>query len=185
MDFLRRLDRGFDKLMDVMLLLSGLLVLLDTVAVAQDVIIRKSFDWTWAPLYELLTFTLVWITFLGCAAIYRDHGHVKMDSILGMLSKRARTLVDFITSCAVAVLCVMMLFLTARLTLHDAQTHFVLATIMNPIKWPIEIIIPIAFLMLFVQAIRHAVVYLKAFRSGESARPAKSAEPSQPAEPAA
>ncbi len=182
MHFLGKLDRAFDKLMNVMLLLSGILVIVDTVAVAQDVIVRKTFDWTWAPLYELLQYSLVWITFLGCVAIYRDHGHVKMDSMVAMLPKRAGNLINFITSCAVALLCILMLFLTARLTLHDAQTHFVLASVLNPVKWPIEIIIPIAFLMLFVQSIRHGVTYFRAFRSGE---PLEADKPAEPAEPAA
>ena len=57
----------------------------------QDVIIRKAVDFTWAPLYEILTFSLVWMTFLGTTAIYRDNGHVKLDSFRMVLPKRAQT----------------------------------------------------------------------------------------------
>lgn len=165
MEFLRKMEKVFDKTMDVMLMISGVIVLFATAAVVQDVIIRKAFDFTWAPLYEILTYSLVWMTFLGTTAIYRDLGHVKLDSFIQFLSKRALALLSFITSCAVVALCAFLLFYTARLNINDYLNDFRLATILNPPKWPIEIIIPIAFLMLCVQAIRHSVTYFKAYRS--------------------
>ncbi len=173
MEFLRRTERAFDKMMDVMLLISGIIVVLDTIAVVQDVIIRKAFDFTWAPLYEILTYSLVWMTFLGTTAIYRDNGHVKLDSFLQLLSQRKQTLVNLITSCAVVVLCLFLLFLTARLNVNDFLNDFRLATILNPPKWPIEIIIPLSFLMLSIQAVRHSVTYFKTYRSGEVTEPAE------------
>jgi C4-dicarboxylate transporter, DctQ subunit len=173
MNFLRKAERVFDKVMDVMLLLSGAIVIVDMVLVAQDVIVRKAADFTWAPLYEILTYSLVWMTFLGTAAIYRDKGHVKLDSLVQFFSERKQNLISFVTSCAVALLCIFMTFLTARLTINDYLNHFVLATILNPPKWPIEIIIPIAFFMLFIQAIRHSVSYFRAYRSEEPAEPAE------------
>jgi len=178
MRFLQKAGRAFDKLVNFLLLLSAILILLDTLAIAQDVIVRKIADFTWAPLYELLTYTMVWLTFLGTAAIYRDNGHVRMESILGMLSKRAQDLLNFATSCVVVLLCLCCLFLTARLTINDYLNHFVLATVLNPVKWPIEMIIPISFLVLTVQAVRHTVNYFKAYRQPTSSTPA---EPQRPA----
>ena len=173
MEFLQKAGRVFDKVVDAMLLISGAIILFATIAVVQDVIIRKAAAFTWAPLYEILTYSLVWMTFLGTTAIYRDDGHVKLDSFLQMLPKRAQTLIHFLTSCAVALLCLLLVFLTARLTVWDYQNNFQLATILNPPKWPIEIIIPINFALLFIQAIRHSVRYFKAYRSGGLAKPAE------------
>jgi TRAP-type C4-dicarboxylate transport system permease small subunit len=172
MEFFRKAEKVFDKTVSIMLLISGAIVLFDCAAVVQDVIIRKTTDFTWSPLYEILTYSLVWMTFLGTTAIYRDDGHVKLDSFMQLLPKRAQTLVHFITSCAVAVLCAFLLFLTARLTANDYQNHFVLATVLNPPKWPIEIIIPFNFVLLFIQAIRHSVRYFMAYRSEGLATPA-------------
>jgi C4-dicarboxylate transporter DctQ subunit len=172
MKFFRKAERVFDKTVSAMLLVSGVIVLIDMLAVVQDVIIRKAFDFTWAPLYEILTFSLVWMTFLGTTAIYRDDGHVKLDSFLQLLPKRVQTLTHFITSCAVALLCLFLLFLTARLTINDYRNHFVLSTVLNPPKWPIEIIIPFNFILLFFQAVRHAVRYLSEYRSEGLAKPA-------------
>ncbi len=171
MNLLRRAGRLFDRVMSVMLFLSGIIIIIDVALVAQDVIIRKSFDFTWAPLYEILTYSLVWMSFLGTAAIYRDDGHVKLDSFLQFLPQRARTLVNFVTSCAIVLLCLFLCFLTVRLTVRDYLNHFVLASILNPPKWPIEIIIPIALFMLAIQAVRHAVRYYQAFRAPAPAEP--------------
>ena len=179
MNVLRKAGRAFDKVMDVMLLLAGAIVIIDTILVAQDVIIRKVANYTWSPLYEVLTYSLVWMTFLGTAAIYKDNGHVKLDSFLGMLPKRTQTFINFLTSCAVALLCIFMTFLTGRLTIDDFINGFTLSSILDPPKWPIEIIIPIAFIMLFVQAIRHSVNYFNLYRHGEPGETAEVAEPTK------
>lgn len=177
MEFLQKAGKRFDQTVNVMLLISGAIVLFDCAAVVQDVIIRKAVDFTWAPLYEILTYSLVWMTFLGTTAIYRDDGHVKLDSFLQFIPQKAQKMVHFITSCAIAVLCLFLLFLTARLTYNDYQNHFILATILNPPKWPIEIIIPFNFVLLAIQAVRHAYNYLKAYQSVGVLTPESATQP--------
>jgi TRAP-type mannitol/chloroaromatic compound transport system permease small subunit len=56
-----------------------------------------------------------------------------------------------------------MLYYTVKLTLADYQANFILASILNPPKWPIEIIIPIGFFMLFLQLIRNTRDFLKRY----------------------
>jgi TRAP-type C4-dicarboxylate transport system permease small subunit len=165
MDFLRRAGFIFDKIIDYMLLTAAVIIVLDALAVSQDVIIRKFFDFTWAPLFEIITYTLLWMTFLGTTSLMRSLGHVKMDSITGRLKPKTLALVNFITSCACAVLMGLMIYYTVTLTAHDYQIHFVLATVLNPVKWPIEIIIPIGFITLFIQLIRNAYKFMGLFRA--------------------
>jgi TRAP-type C4-dicarboxylate transport system permease small subunit len=164
MKILRRAGFVFDKAIDYMLLTAAVIIVLDAVVVSQDVLIRKFFDFTWAPLFELVTFTLLWMTFLGATALMRSLGHVKMDSVTSRLEPKTQTLVNFITSCACVFLLGGIAYYTIRLTVHDYQTHFVLATILNPIKWPIEIIIPIGFFMLFIQVIRNAYNFYNSYK---------------------
>ncbi len=146
----------FDKIIDFMLLTAAAIVVLDALAVSADVILRKALNFTWAPLYEIITYSLLWMTFLGTTAIMRMKGHVKMDSLTSRLSSKnealVNTIIHFICLAPVGI----MLFYTCKLMITDYQTNFVLASILNPPKWPIEIIIPIGFLMLFVQIIRNA-----------------------------
>ena len=167
MNFMHKAGRAFDKTLTAMLVISGLIVFVQAVWISVDVIVRKSFDWTWAPSFEILSYSLVWMTFLGTAAIYRDRGHVVMEAIVQRFPARAQNISASSRRCAVMGLCLFLFFYTARLTVRDYQEHFILASILNPPKWPIEIVIPLSFLMLFIQSIRHVVTYYRAYQSGE------------------
>ncbi|OGO43020.1 MAG: hypothetical protein A2137_06790 [Chloroflexi bacterium RBG_16_58_8] len=165
MKILHRAGIVFDKVIDYMLLFAAALVVVDAVAVSQDVIIRKIWNFTWSPLFEIITFTLLWITFLGTTALMRAQSHVRMDSVTGRLPPRFQALLNFITSSACTLLLVGITVYTVRLTVSDYQTHFTVATIMNPVKWPIEIIIPIGFFTLFIQVIRNAYGFLNTYKA--------------------
>ncbi len=163
MKFLYKAGNLFDKIVDIMLLSAAVIVVLNAIVVSQDVIIRKIFGFTWPPLYEVITYSLVWMTFLGTTAIMRMHSHVKMESMIGRLSLKRQALINGITSSLCALLNIGIIFYTARLTLSDYQTHFILATILNPPKWPIEIIIPIGFSTLVIQILRNTFGFFKTY----------------------
>jgi C4-dicarboxylate transporter DctQ subunit len=164
MKILRKAELIFDKTVDWMLAAAAAIVVLDALAVSADVILRKAVGFTWAPLYEIITYTLLWMTFLGTTAIMRMNGHVKMDSLTGQLSPATAALLNSITHGVCILIAGIMLFYTVRLTFTDYQTNFVLASILNPPKWPIEIIIPVGFFMLFIQLIRNTTAYFKKYR---------------------
>src|SRR4030042_3832521 len=89
----------FDKIVDYMLLTAAVIVVLDAIVVSVDVLLRKFIGFTWAPLYEIITFTLLWMTFLGTTAIMRMNSHVKMDSLTGQLSPKTEALLNSINNC--------------------------------------------------------------------------------------
>jgi TRAP-type C4-dicarboxylate transport system permease small subunit len=170
MEILHRAGVVFDKIIDYMLLAAAIIIVFDAVAVSQDVIIRKFIGFTWSPLFEIITFTLLWMTFLGTTSLMRSLGHVKMDSLTGRLEPRTQALVNFITSCACVLLMALMIYYTVKLDVQDYQSHYTLATIVRPVKWPIESIIPIGFIMLGIQLIRNARNFLNTYR-GTPGRP--------------
>jgi TRAP-type C4-dicarboxylate transport system permease small subunit len=165
MKALRKAEIIFDRIIDYMLMAAAAIVVLDALAVSADVIVRKVIDFTWAPLYEIITYSLLWMTFLGTTAIMRKNGHVKMDSLTSQLSPKTQALVHTVTHCVCVLLAGVMLFYTVKLTITDYKTNFVLASILNPPKWPIEIIIPIGFFMLFVQIIRNTKGFFERYRA--------------------
>lgn len=164
MKTLRKAEIIFDKIIDYMLMAAAVIVVLDALAVSADVILRKAIGFTWAPLYEIITYSLLWITFLGTTAIMRMNGHVKMDSLTSQLSPKPAALLNTISHGVCVLLSGIMLFYTIKLTITDYQTNFVLASILNPPKWPIEIIIPVGFFMLFIQLIRNTSAYFERYR---------------------
>ena len=164
MKALRKAEILFDKIIDYMLMAAAAIVVLDALAVSTDVILRKVIGFTWAPLYEIITYSLLWMTFLGTTAIMRMNGHVKMDSLTSQLSPKTEALLNGITHCFCVLLAGVVLFYAIKLTVSDYQTDFILASILNPPKWPIEIIIPIGFLMLLIQIIRNAKDFFERYK---------------------
>jgi|WetSurMetagenome_2_1015567.scaffolds.fasta_scaffold791541_1 C4-dicarboxylate transporter, DctQ subunit len=160
---LQKVEFIFDKIIDLMLTLAAVIIVLDALAVSMDVILRKVIGFTWSPLYEIITYSLLWMTFLGTTAIMRKNGHVKMDSITGILSKKNEALLNVISHSVCILVAAVMLFYTIKLTTADYQGNFFLASILNPPKWPIEIIIPIGFFMLFLQLIRNTRDFFKRY----------------------
>ena len=67
--------------------------------------LRSPFSWT----VEIVSYTLLWMTFLGAAWLLRSEGHVRLDVVVNQLSPRAQAIINFITSIVGAVTC---LFLT-------------------------------------------------------------------------
>ncbi len=163
MKTLQKTEFLFDKIIDYMLTLAAVIIVLDALAVSMDVILRKAIGFTWPPLYELITYSLLWMTFLGTTAIMRQNGHVKMDSVTGALSPKNEALSSVISHSICILIAAIMLYYTVKLTLADYHASFILASILNPPKWPIEIIIPIGFFMLFIQLIRNTRDYIKRY----------------------
>lgn len=165
MKTLHKAEIIFDKIIDYMLMAAAAIVVLDALAVSADVILRKAIGFTWSPLYEIITYSLLWMTFLGTTAIMRMNGHVKMDSLTSHLSPKKEALLNSITHGFCVLLIGVILFYTIKLTITDYKTNFILASILNPPKWPIEIIIPFGFFLLFIQTIRNAREFFDRYKS--------------------
>jgi TRAP-type C4-dicarboxylate transport system permease small subunit len=163
MKTMQKAENIFDKIIDFMLTIAAVIVVLDALAVSMDVILRKVIGFTWAPLYEIITYSLLWMTFLGTTAIMRKNGHVKMDSITGSLSAKNEALLNVISHSVCILVAGIMLYYTIKLTTADYQGNFILASILNPPKWPIEIIIPIGFFMMFLQLTRNTRDFIKRY----------------------
>ncbi len=90
MKTLQKVEFIFDKIIDLMLTLAAIIIVLDALAVSMDVILRKTIGFTWAPLYEIITYSLLWMTFLGTTAIMRKNGHVKWIPSQAFFQKKMR-----------------------------------------------------------------------------------------------
>ena len=155
----------FDKVVDVFMYLAAAIVIFDAVAVTLDVILRYTLSLTWAGLFEVTEYTILWITFLATTWVLRANIHVRTEMVVNFLNPKHKSLTNIIASIICIFLLAFMTWYTAKLTLHDIQTHFVLSSVLEPIKWPIEIIIPIGFFLLLLQLIRNVHGYLVNWRA--------------------
>jgi C4-dicarboxylate transporter DctQ subunit len=154
----------FDKIVSILMYVASFLIVLDAVWVTIDVMIRYSFHINFAPLLEITEYTLIWMTFLGTTWIMRTNTHIRTDMIVNSLKPKPKVMVNIITSIICACLLAALTWYTAKLTLFDQQTNFKMSSILEPIKWPIEIVIPVGFFMLFTQLVRNISKYLAAWK---------------------
>ena len=84
---LRLVDR---LLLRVELALAALSLVVATVGVAVGVFFRSLLDDPLAWTNELAVLGLVWLTFIGASAVYKERGHIAVDAFSHLLSMPAR-----------------------------------------------------------------------------------------------
>jgi len=105
---------------------------------------------------------------MGVSYVQRDGGHVRMDMVVGALRGRLLYLAAFITTLAVLILIVLLIWgtwshftrsfdLTAPLWSRDSSMDIAL-----PI-WPAKLLAPIAFSVLGLRLMLQLWAYAKAF----------------------
>jgi C4-dicarboxylate transporter DctQ subunit len=144
----------FDRTITALMAMSCALIVLDALAVTVDVLMRKFFGITYVYLFEMTEFSLLWMTFLGTAWIMKNNNHIRVDLVVNRLNPRHGAIVIIVASIISVLVLMLATGYSAWLTWHDYQTHFILSTILRPVKWSVEIIIPIGFLLLLIQLIR-------------------------------
>jgi TRAP-type C4-dicarboxylate transport system permease small subunit len=145
----------FDRTITIMMIVSGVLILLDALFVTIDVLMRYAFSITYIGIFELTEYSLLWMTFMGAAYIMRNNGHVRVDAVINLLNPKNGAIMNMIASVISLFILMVVTFYSTKLTLHDFRTGFTLSGILKPVKWPIEIIIPIGFFMLFLQVLKN------------------------------
>lgn len=91
LDLARSALRGLDgALLRVELALSALALIVATGSIAIGVFFRTLLDDPLAWTNELAVLGLVWLTFLGASAVFKERGHIAVDAISFLLPAPAR-----------------------------------------------------------------------------------------------
>lgn len=163
-----------DKVITVLAVFAAALILADALAVSVEVLLRRFCGITHAELFEITEYSLLWITFLAVTWLLKSNGHIRVDIVPSRLSPRNRAILNIITSIICTILFGFITWFSIKLTLHDFQTGFIIGSVLRPLKWPIEIIMAIGFLLLFIEMLRKFFGYLTDWRvlcRGETKKP--------------
>lgn len=147
---LSRLDRGLYRIERQLALLSGLAVFSLMVLAVFSVGGRNFFNQPLPGYVDWIEQIMPLIAFMGVAYTQRDGGHIRMDIFVGMFQGRALWLIELITTLAVLVLMLLLVWgswahfersfdWNAPLWSRDSTIDIAL-----PI-WPAKILAPIAF----------------------------------------
>lgn len=89
-DFLTALDRLLGRLE---WLVAGLCMVTIVVSTALGVLFRDLLDAPLAWANDLGVLALLWLTFIGASALYKEQGHIAVDALAQMLPDRVRKVV--------------------------------------------------------------------------------------------
>lgn len=168
---LSRLDRGLHRLETFLALLSGLAVFSLMVLAVVSVGGRNFANQPLPGYVDWIEQVMPLIAFMGIAYTQRDGGHIRMDIVVGALRGRALYLAEFITTFAILVLMVLLVWgtwahfdrsfdFTAPMWSRDSSMDIGL-----PI-WPAKLLAPVAFSVLCLRLALQLWGYGRAFISG-------------------
>jgi TRAP-type C4-dicarboxylate transport system permease small subunit len=151
----------FDRIINLMAVLAGILMMLTLFLVCGDIgtklTIGRSLPWV----AEIVEYCLLWLTFLGTSWVLKQNSHIRMDMVVDKLNPRHRSVLNAVTSFLGAMVCLIIAWYSAKVTWQHFQTGYKLLTFMTLPSALINFIIPIGFISLTVQFVRRGHGFLK------------------------
>jgi TRAP-type C4-dicarboxylate transport system permease small subunit len=144
----------FDKLVDFLAALAGVILLFITAAVCYTIGMRYLFTKTTIWLMQTTEYALLWIVFLATTWLLREKGHITTDVIYTHLNEKTRRYLDFIMFIIGGVACAFMVYFGIDYTRECIIKGITDVRGVTIPKWTIFIIIPIGSILLTIQFFR-------------------------------
>ena len=166
-----RIDRGLLSLERVLALVSGLAVFALMILAVVSVSGRNFFNQPIPGYVDWIEQAMPLIAFMGIAYTQREGGHIRMDLLVGALRGRAMWAAEFVTTLAILILMVLLVWGTwahfqrsfdwnAPLFSRDSSMDIGL-----PI-WPAKLLAPVAFSVLVARLCLQLFIYGRATITG-------------------
>ncbi len=101
----------FDKLLDLMVGLAGVILVFITAAVCYTIGMRFLFTRTTIWIMPVTEYALLWIVFLATAWLLREGGHITTDVVYTHLGGRAKRYLDCVMFVVGGLTCAVLFFL--------------------------------------------------------------------------
>jgi TRAP-type C4-dicarboxylate transport system permease small subunit len=148
--------RFFDKLLNVMAALAGVILVFIVAAVCYTIGMRFFFKQTTIWIIQTTEYALLWIVFLATAWLLKEGGHIKTDIIYVHLNTKTKNYLDLVMNVIGAVVCAMVVYLS---TVYMCDCIINAVTDVRAVTVPksaVFAIIPIGSLLLVIQFLRIA-----------------------------
>lgn len=123
-----------------------------------NAIVRKAFNWSSNGLLEIQWYLFSAVFLFGAAYTLRHNEHVRIDVIVGHLSKRTQAWIElFGTTFFLMPMCLMMLWMAAPWAMHSIQSGEESVNAGGLILWPVKLMLPIGFLFLTLQGVSELI----------------------------
>jgi len=151
---LRKAGNIFDRLLDLLVILAGIIISFITISVCTGILSRYLLNRPIAWVVEISEYSLLYITFLVAAWVLKKEGHVSVDLVYSRLSPRNRSIVSIVTSILAGIFFLIITIYGVKVTKHQFDTKYFTPTILEAPKFVITLIIPVGTFLLLIQIIR-------------------------------
>lgn len=165
--FLNRMGNVFDSILKTYVILASIIVAFMMFGITVDVVLRYFFNKPIRWMHEIVSFGILWVTFLGASWTLKNDAHVKIDILLKMLKPKNAKVLTIITSIFGVLICGVLIWFTAVTTWKYRVSTYVTSSDRRFIVWPIVAIIPFGFLHMLILYIRKIVTNINLLKSPE------------------
>ena len=148
---LSKLHKRFDTIVDVAAFLAGTILALSVVLICIDISMRYFAKKPITGVLESTEYGLVFFTLLSGAWLLRRDKHVRMDMVLKRVKPRTQAWVNAVTSAASTIVCGIITYYGAVVTVNCFQTGERFSSTLEPLSYPLMAIVPVCFFLLFIQ----------------------------------
>ena len=159
--FFARLGRFFHILEDVFAALAITILVVVTLAVCSEVVMRYAFN---SPIFfvvEMSEYALLYITFFGTAWALRENAHVRIEIFLATLSTRWRHRLGLVSASFGIIVSLVLLVFGASRTWDAFERGLFRATLVEFPLWIVLLCIPIGGLLLLGRFVQRFAAHLR------------------------
>jgi C4-dicarboxylate transporter DctQ subunit len=163
---MKRFWTFFDRLIDLLAVLAGVILLFITAAVCYTIGMRYLFTKTTIWIMQTTEYALLWIVFLATTWLLREKGHITTDVIYTHLNEKTKRYLDCIMFVIGGLACAVMVYFGIVYTNECIAKGVTDVRAVTVPKWIIFIIIPIGSILLTTQFFRMVWSRLIDIRTG-------------------
>ena len=156
----------FDKILDLMAALAGLILIFITAATCYSIGMRYLFRISTIWIAQTTEYALLWMVFLSTTWLLREGGHIITDIIYSHLNEKTRQYLDCIMLTIGGLACFLMVYYGTADLYHGIIAKVTDVRAVTVPKWTVSCIIPVGSILLTIQFFRMAWGRLTDIRTG-------------------
>ena len=165
MKFSERSGKVIDRIINYLAAVAGAFTIAVMLVICYEVIMRYFFRKPPVWPVEICEYLLYLVALLGAAWLLKEHGHVRVDIVIGRLSLRTQTLLNVVTSAIGVIICLAIGWYGVGSTIDHFQRGIpVVKTLAIP-KAPLLAFIPLGFFLLAIQFLRQTFSHLSSWQT--------------------
>jgi TRAP-type C4-dicarboxylate transport system permease small subunit len=139
----------FDRLIDALALVAGVLLVLVALLIVADVAGRSLRLYSIAWVLEATEYMLYGLTFLGAPWLLRDQGHIAIEILVERLPAPARRQLRRVTDAIGAAICGLLFVYACRVLWRSYESGIMIQKSFVFPEWVVYLIVPPVMLLLF------------------------------------